>query len=160
MVFLTTRARANRAPLAEISSHPPRSPVGSDSTPFSMKQILLVGLGGSIGSIVRWLLGSAIYLRFPAIKFPLATFAVNITGCLLIGILAGLVERRGMLSEDARLFLMTGLCGGFTTFSAFANENAFLLRRGESATALIYIGGSIFAGLLAVWVGFRAIPQS
>ncbi|MBX3739366.1 MAG: fluoride efflux transporter CrcB [Akkermansiaceae bacterium] len=124
-----------------------------------MKQVLLVGLGGAIGSIARWMLGGAILHRLPNLKFPLGTFAVNILGCLLIGIIAGLAERRGVFSSDARLFLMTGLCGGFTTFSAFANENVFLLRRGESATALLYIGGSVIAGLLAVWAGFRAVPQ-
>ncbi|WAC21443.1 fluoride efflux transporter CrcB [Luteolibacter sp. SL250] len=124
-----------------------------------MKQALIVGLGGAIGSIARWALGGAILHRLPNLKFPLGTFAVNITGCLIIGIIAGLAERRGMLSPDARLFLMTGLCGGFTTFSAFANENVFLLRRGETVTALLYIGGSIIVGLLAVWAGFRAVPQ-
>ena len=124
-----------------------------------MKQALIVGLGGAIGSIARWALGGAILHRLPHLKFPLGTFAVNILGCLLIGIIAGLAERRGVFSSDARLFLMTGLCGGFTTFSAFANENVFLLRRGESVTALLYIGGSVIAGLLAVWAGFRAVPQ-
>jgi CrcB protein len=124
-----------------------------------MKQALIVGLGGAIGSIARWMLGCAILHRLPNMKFPLGTFAVNILGCLLIGIIAGLAERRGVFSSDARLFLMTGLCGGFTTFSAFANENVFLLRRGETATALLYIGGSVIMGLLAVWAGFRAVPQ-
>lgn len=125
-----------------------------------MKQALIVGLGGAIGSITRLMLGGAILHRLPNLKFPLGTFCVNIAGCLLIGIIAGLAERRGAFSPDVRLFLMTGLCGGFTTFSAFANENVFLLRRGETATALLYITGSVIVGLLAVWAGFRAIPQS
>lgn len=122
-----------------------------------MKQALLVGLGGALGSIARYLLGGAILHRFPNLKFPLGTFTVNILGCLLIGILAGLAEKRGVLSPDARLFLITGICGGFTTFSAFAQENVFLLRRAESPTALLYIVASVILGILATWLGFRWI---
>lgn len=120
-----------------------------------MKQVLLVGCGGALGSIARYLLGGAILHRFPNLKFPLGTFTVNIIGCLLIGLLVGLAEKRGILTPEARLFLITGICGGFTTFSAFAQENVFLLRRAETPTALAYVAGSVILGLLATWVGFR-----
>lgn len=125
-----------------------------------MKQLLCVGLGGALGSIARYLLGGAILHRFPDLKFPLGTFTVNILGCLLIGVLAGLAEKRGILSPEARLFLITGICGGFTTFSAFAQENVFLLRRAESPTALLYIAASVFIGLLATWIGFRLVAPA
>ena len=124
-----------------------------------MKQALIVGFGGFLGTIARWLLGGFILHRAPNLKFPLGTFTINILGCLLIGLLAGFAERRGSFSPELRLFLFTGICGGFTTFSAFAHENVFLLRRGEMATSLLYITGSVIAGLLAVWIGFRSIPQ-
>lgn len=122
-----------------------------------MKQILLVGLGGAFGSIARYLIGGAMLHRFPNLKFPLGTFTVNILGCLAIGLLAGLAEKRGVLSAEARLFLITGVCGGFTTFSAFANENLFLIRRSDAPLAMLYITASVVLGLIAVWIGFRLI---
>ena len=79
-----------------------------------MKQVLLVGCGGALGSIARYLIGGAVLHRFSNLKFPLGTFTVNILGCLLIGIFAGLAEKRGLLGPDARVFLLTGICGGFT----------------------------------------------
>jgi CrcB protein len=124
-----------------------------------MKQVLLVGCGGALGSMARYLLGGMILHRFGNLKFPAGTFTVNIIGCLLIGIFAGLAEKRGLLSPDARVFLITGICGGFTTFSAFAHENVFLLRRAESAISLCYILASITLGLIAVWVGMKIIPS-
>ena len=118
-----------------------------------MKQALIVGLGGAIGSIARWALGGAILHRLPNLKFPLGTFAVNILGCLLIGIIAGLAERRGVFSSDARLFLMTGLCGGFTTFSAFSVEMAAMMERGELAAAAAYAVSSVAGALLLLFAG-------
>lgn len=120
-----------------------------------MKQALIVGFGGFIGSIARYLLGAAILQRVPNLKFPLGTFTINILGCLLIGILAGIAEKRGSFSPDLRLFLFTGICGGFTTFSAFAHEGVFLLRRAETPTALAYAAASVILGLAAVWLGFK-----
>ena len=125
-----------------------------------MKQALLVGLGGFIGTVARYLLGSFILHRMPNFRFPVGTFTINILGCFLIGLLAGLAEKRGAFSPDVRLFLFTGICGGFTTFSAFAHENVFLLRRDEPGTAITYIVASVLLGLLAVWIGFRSIPQT
>ncbi len=124
-----------------------------------MKQALLVGLGGAFGSIARYLLGSFILQKVPNLRFPLGTFAINILGCLLIGILAGFAEKRGSFSPDLRLFLFTGICGGFTTFSAFAYEGVFLMRRSETPTALLYAAASIILGFFAVWIGFKIIVR-
>lgn len=122
-----------------------------------MKQILIVGFGGFIGTVTRYLLGGFILHKVPNLKFPLGTFTINILGCFLIGILAGLVEKRGAFSPDVRLFLFTGICGGFTTFSAFAHEGVFLIRRADTPTALLYAGASVALGFLAVWLGFKAV---
>lgn len=113
---------------------------------------LLIGLGGFIGSVARFL--SSMYLTklFPS-SFPYGTFVVNIVGCLLIGLIYGVSEKQQWLNEEWRLFLATGICGGFTTFSAFSIENIKLLQTGEIATALIYITASIALGLLATLGG-------
>lgn len=122
-----------------------------------MKQVLIVGLGGFIGTVARYLLGGFILHKVPNLKFPLGTFTINILGCFLIGILAGLVEKKGAFSPDVRLFLFTGICGGFTTFSAFAHEGVFLIRRAETPTALLYAGASVTLGFLFVWLGLKAV---
>ncbi len=106
-----------------------------------MKQALLVG-GMILHHSTAW-------------RFPLSTFAVNVIGCFVIGALAALVEHRDLFSLEARLFLFTGLLGGFTTFSAFAYEGMFLLRRGEIAIAAAYAGLSVLGGLAAVWLAFK-----
>jgi CrcB protein len=120
-----------------------------------MKQALIVGLGGFIGSIGRYKLGGIILQHSVSWRFPLSTFAVNVIGCFIIGALAALVEHRDVFSSDTRLFLFTGLLGGFTTFSAFGYEGVFLLRRGEIGVALGYAGLSVVCGFAAVWLGLR-----
>jgi len=120
-----------------------------------MKQAVIVGLGGFVGSIARYKLGGMILHHFTAWRFPLSTFAVNVIGCFVIGALAALVEHRELFSPETRLFLFTGLLGGFTTFSAFAYEGMFLLRRGEIAIATAYAGLSVLGGLAAVWLAFK-----
>lgn len=120
-----------------------------------MNHLLLVGLGGFLGAIARWKLGGWLLHLTVQEKFPYPTFAVNVAGCLAIGILAGLAERHDMFGQGARLFLFTGLLGGFTTFSAFGMETLFLLRRGEPWVAALYIATSVVAGLVAVWLGLR-----
>ena len=94
-----------------------------------------------------------------AMRFPLSTFAVNVMGCFVIGALAGLAEHRDMFSPDLRLFLLPGLLGGFTTFSAFGYEAVFLLRRGEFGVALAYAGLSVAVGFLAVWLGLKLFSR-
>ena len=120
-----------------------------------MKQVLLVGLGGLIGSIGRYKLGGAILHETTTWRFPLSTFAVNVIGCFVIGVLAALAEHRDFFSADTRLFLFTGVLGGFTTFSAFGYEGVFLIRRGEFGIAALYAIASVLCGLAAVWLGFK-----
>jgi CrcB protein len=122
-----------------------------------MKQALIVGLGGFIGSIGRYKLGGAILHHSTAWRFPLSTFAVNVIGCFVIGALAALVEHRDFFSPETRLFLFTGLLGGFTTFSAFGYEGVFLLRRGEIGIAIAYAGLSVVCGFAAVWLAFKLL---
>lgn len=122
-----------------------------------MKNILLVGLGGFIGSVARYKLGGWVLHLTVQEKFPFSTFAVNVAGCLVVGVLAGLAERYEFFSPETRLFLFTGLLGGFTTFSAFGLETIFLLRRGEPWVAATYVGASVLLGIVAVWVGIKIV---
>jgi fluoride exporter len=122
-----------------------------------MTNILLVGLGGFIGSVARYKLGGWVLHLTVQQKFPFGTFAVNVAGCLVAGVLAGLVEKHELFSAETRLFLFTGLLGGFTTFSAFGLETMFLLRRGELWVAAIYVGASVLLGVIAVWLGIKTV---
>jgi CrcB protein len=122
-----------------------------------VKAALAVGLGGLLGSLVRYKLGGLVLHHTAGWRFPLSTFVVNLLGCALVGILAGLAEQRHELSATLRLFLITGFCGGFTTFSAFGFETFYLLRRHELAWACANVVVSVVAGLAAVWVGWRVV---
>lgn len=117
-----------------------------------LKQILLVGLGGGFGSIFRFLT-SQLTAKYFSNTFPLATFATNIIGCFLIGLLIGILGQNIEENSNLKLLLITGFCGGYTTFSTFASENISLLQANNYLVAIIYIGASIFMGLLAVWLG-------
>ena len=118
-----------------------------------IKAILLVALGGALGSVARFKLSGYILHHTIGWKFPAGTFTVNVVGCLVAGVLAGLAEKHDLLSADTRLFLFTGILGGFTTFSAFGMETMFLVRRGELLVAGANIVLSVVAGLLALWLG-------
>ena len=118
-----------------------------------MNGILLVALGGAIGSVARYKLSGAILHHTLDWRFPAGTFAVNVAGCLLAGLLAGLAEKHDMFTADVRLLLFTGLLGGFTTFSAFGLETMFLIKRGELGIAGANVVLSVIAGLLALWLG-------
>ena len=122
-----------------------------------MKGILLVGLGGFAGSIARYKLGGLVLHLTAQARFPWSTFAINVIGCLVAGVLAGLAEEYELFGPDTRLLVFTGLLGGFTTFSAFGLDALFLLRRDEIATALLYAGGSVAVGLAAAWIGWRLV---
>ena len=114
--------------------------------------ILLVGLGGGVGSILRYLCQKWINESYQH-NFPLATFLVNVSGCLLIGVLYALGEKGNILSPQSRLLLITGLCGGFTTFSTFAFENMNLIRVGDNFYFVLYALGSVILGIAAVYLG-------
>ena len=116
-----------------------------------MKQFLLVFIGGGFGSFLRFIIGKTFNDYFQ--NFYLGTFLVNIIGCLIIGFLLGTSLKGNLLSKDQILILSTGFCGGFTTFSAFALEQANMIKNGATLHALVYMAGSIILGLCAVFLG-------
>jgi len=118
-----------------------------------MTNVFLVGAGGALGSISRYLLGAWIQTVSRSIHFPYATLAVNIIGCFVIGFLAQLVESRGLFTSESRAFVFIGILGGFTTFSSFGNETVNLARDGQMLGALINVGANVILGLFAVWLG-------
>tara|TARA_R110002049_G_scaffold24350_4_gene86501 strand:+ start:3732 stop:4103 length:372 start_codon:yes stop_codon:yes gene_type:complete len=116
-----------------------------------MKQFLLVFLGGGLGSALRYWLGK--YLNSAENGIPYGTFAANVLGSFLIGIILGLALKGNSLSNNTVLFLATGFCGGFTTFSAFAYENHIFLKSGDFMTFAFYTIGSFIIGFAAVFFG-------
>jgi len=117
-----------------------------------LNSVLLVGIGGFIGSVMRYLLGGYVQQSSKSI-FPYGTLTVNVLGCFMIGFLAQLAENRGVFSSEARAFLFIGVLGGFTTFSSFGNETLNLARDGQLLIAFANVGLNVFVGLLAVWLG-------
>ena len=117
-----------------------------------IRNFLLIGLGGGIGSIVRYLCQKWFNDYYPH-PFPWGTFTVNLVGCFLIGLLYAASEKASVLSPQTRLLLITGFCGGFTTFSTFAFENMNLLRSGDVLYFSIYIVASVALGIAAVFAG-------
>ncbi len=117
-----------------------------------LDRILIVGLGGFIGSVARYLGGAATARALPP-TFPFGTFVVNVLGCLLIGAVAVLTDERLIFGTRARLFLLVGVLGGFTTFSSFGYETIMLLRQGHLLYAAINVVGQMIVGLVAVWMG-------
>lgn len=118
-----------------------------------VKTLLLVGLGGAAGSILRYLTGYAAD-KWVGAGFPVGTLIVNILGSFLIGLTIGLLDRYTVPNPELKYLLVVGFLGGFTTFSAFTYENVNLLQTGNITTSLLYMMGSVVAGLAAVWVGF------
>jgi len=120
--------------------------------------VALVGLGGALGAIARWKLGGLVLHHSADWKFPLSTFLVNVLGCLVAGLLTGLIIKHDLFTPGTRLFLFTGLLGGFTTFSAFGVDTVALLRQGHHAIALAYAVSSVMAGVIALWIALACIP--
>lgn len=117
-----------------------------------LKTLLMIGSGSFLGGVARFLLSR--YVQGTVLSsFPFGTFAVNIIGSLLIGIIYGLSERGNLTDETLKMFLAVGFCGGFTTFSTFANENLSLLREGDILYFSLYAALSVFLGILAVYLG-------
>ena len=118
-----------------------------------MHNIILVGVGGFIGAVLRYLISGYIQNLTQSIAFPYGTLAVNITGCFLIGMCSYLVESQAGMTAEMRLLLMVGLLGSFTTYSTFSSETMNLLQDQRLFLALINIGTHIFLGLSAVLLG-------
>ncbi len=116
-----------------------------------MKQLLLVFVGGGFGSVLRYAIGK--YLNSPQDGIPYGTFAANILGSLLIGIILGLAAKNDTLTSNQTLLLATGFCGGFTTFSTFAYENHVFLKAGDFTSFALYTIASFVVGFLAVFLG-------
>ena len=122
-----------------------------------MKSFLFVFLGGGLGSGLRYLLTTAMNQYSKVL--PFGTFTVNMLGCLLIGLILGYAQKENSLTSNQTLLLATGFCGGFTTFSAFANENLELIKNGEIFNLSLYTIGSIIIGIIAVFTGYYVISN-
>jgi CrcB protein len=115
--------------------------------------IVLVGVGGFLGSVLRYLVGGWVHQALDNPWFPYGTLFVNLIGCLVIGFLGGLTESRHVFNPETRLFLFLGVLGGFTTFSSFAYETSALLNDGQFVAASLNVGLQVMLGLVAVWTG-------
>ena len=119
-----------------------------------LRSMLIVAMGGAVGSAMRYLISKIMQDWLPDV-FPFGTFAVNLLGCLVIGILYGLVEQNMLGNNNLKLLLITGLCGGFTTFSTFSHEGLSLVQQGHLSYAVLYVGGSACLGMMMVLIGIK-----
>lgn len=116
------------------------------------KAMLIAGAGGFLGTCLRYLVGKFAHYLFTS-PFPYGTFAVNIIGSLIIGIFFGMAEKAHVISTNMNIFLITGFCGGFTTFSSFADDMYLLLQNKHWGYFSLYLILSIVLGIILVWVG-------
>jgi CrcB protein len=116
-------------------------------------QLIVIGVGGAIGALARYLLGGAVHRLVPGF-FPYGTFVVNLLGCLIFGVIVGIAESRVAIGPIGRAFILIGVLGGFTTFSSFTYETFELVRGGQMWPALVNVGGQVGLGFLGLWAGF------
>lgn len=121
-----------------------------------MKAILILWLGGGIGSVCRYLVQLGVS-KLVHVTFPAGTFVVNISGCFVIGLLYGLADKYSAITLEWRLFLITGLCGGYTTFSSFSYEGISLFRQGNYTYFILYILLSVVVGLFSTLAGMTIV---
>jgi fluoride exporter len=121
-------------------------------------RILLVGVGGAAGAVLRYLVSGWVQDASGSVSFPFGTLSVNLIGCLVIGAIAELSDTWGVISPEVRLFVVVGILGGFTTYSAFGNETMSLIRGRETVYSFLYVSGHLFLGVGCVWLG-RALIQ-
>lgn len=122
----------------------------------SLFSVLYVALGGALGSVSRYLLGTWAQTASRSIDFPYGILTVNLLGCFIIGFLSHLAESRGAFTPETRGFIFIGILGGFTTFSSFGNDTVNLLRGGQTFKALANVGANVILGLFLVWLGRAA----
>lgn len=122
-----------------------------------MQQLLFVGVGGFIGAVMRYLVSGFVQDLSKSIDFPFGTLAVNMAGCLFIGMLSQLIDLQAGISADMRLLLMVGLLGSFTTYSTFGNETLTLIRDQQLLMAFTNVGIHLLLGLTAVMLGRLAV---
>lgn len=118
-----------------------------------MLKIAIIGLGGGLGAILRYLMAGGVHSLAKSTSFPVGTMTVNVTGCLLIGLGGGLIESRQLFSPEWRAFLFMGILGGFTTFSTFGLETFNLAKEGQWLASFGNVGISLVLGLAAVLAG-------
>ena len=118
-----------------------------------LRSVLLAGAGGFLGSAARYLVGGWAHRLAPFVGFPLGTLVVNVAGCFTIGVLGGLIDGRQLFGPEARVFLLIGVLGGFTTFSSFAYETLALARDAQMARAFANVAAQVVIGLGAAWLG-------
>ena len=121
-----------------------------------MYRIFLVGIGGFVGSVLRYLASGYVQNLSGSVGFPYGTLFVNLAGCFVIGFLSYLADMRGVFTAETRALVFVGVLGGFTTFSTFGNESMNLLRDGEKISTFFYVGAHIFFGIGLVWLGRTA----
>jgi len=116
-------------------------------------KLCIIGAGGFVGAVLRYLVSSWVQYRSGSIVFPYGTMSVNLIGCFIIGLLTFLVENRSLLSPEARVFVLIGLLGAFTTFSTFGNETLGLVRDNRLDLAILNAGIQVVVGVTMVWLG-------
>lgn len=119
-----------------------------------LKNLVIVAIGGGVGSALRYLLQETLHKQLDNFE-PYGTFVVNILGCLLLGLLAGYAEQEKLINSSLNLLLISGFCGGFTTFSTFALQGNTLFISSKPVQAILYIGLSVVLGLLAAYFGYK-----